>query len=73
MAQFLIFCEILCKKDIIDRVHNILGFDGMLSVYAMGRSGIIAFLWRINDEVSLLGYYNNHVDHVDVVVTVIGD
>ena len=60
--NFVFLCEILCKKDRVERLKVSLGFEGMISVDSEGRSGGLALLWRHQDEVTLSSYSQNHID-----------
>lgn len=55
-------CETLCKQDTVEKVRNLLKFEGAISVDVQGHSGGIALLWRKDKEVKVLSYSKNHVD-----------
>ncbi|KAL8148453.1 hypothetical protein AgCh_005718 [Apium graveolens] len=57
-------CETLCKMDTVEKVKNMIGFEGVVAVDVQGRSGGIALFWRRQDEVQLLSYSRNHIDVV---------
>lgn len=60
-------CETLCKKDTIEKVKNLVKFEGAIAVDVEGRSGGITLLWRNQEEVQLLSYRRNHIDvEVDI-------
>ncbi|XP_062103848.1 uncharacterized protein LOC133814961 [Humulus lupulus] len=67
--NFVFLCETLCKGERIKRIQYQLGFEGSLSVDAVGRSGGLALLWKHKEEIHLLSYSLNHID---VVVRVEG-
>lgn len=60
--NFVFLCEILCNKNKVDRVRDMLGFEGAIAVDSQGHSGGLAFLWRNKDEVTLLSLRKNHID-----------
>uniref|UniRef100_A0A803Q8J8 DUF4283 domain-containing protein n=1 Tax=Cannabis sativa TaxID=3483 RepID=A0A803Q8J8_CANSA len=60
--KFLFLCETLCSKDLVDRVKFKLGFESCFAVEAVGRSGGLAFFWKIDEEARLIGYSKHHVD-----------
>uniref|UniRef100_A0A803Q5E5 DUF4283 domain-containing protein n=1 Tax=Cannabis sativa TaxID=3483 RepID=A0A803Q5E5_CANSA len=49
-------------QDVIERVRVAIGFEGAIGVDAHGKSGGVALLWRIADEVQVLGYGVNYID-----------
>ncbi|XP_074359588.1 uncharacterized protein LOC141699242 [Apium graveolens] len=50
--------------DTVEKVKNMIGFEGVVAVDVQGRSGGIALFWRRQDEVQLLSYSRNHIDVV---------
>uniref|UniRef100_A0A803PDF8 CCHC-type domain-containing protein n=1 Tax=Cannabis sativa TaxID=3483 RepID=A0A803PDF8_CANSA len=46
----------------VERVRVILGFEGMVVVDVHGKSGGIALLWKIEEEVSLLGFSEAYIE-----------
>ncbi|WP_217613750.1 hypothetical protein, partial [Bacillus sp. GbtcB14] len=50
------------RKDTLEKVKIAIDFEGLLPVDVCGRSGGIALLWKVQDEVQLLGYSNNYID-----------
>lgn len=46
----------------MEKVKNILGFEGAFTVGVQGRSGGLALLWQSNEEVQVLSYSKNHID-----------
>lgn len=61
-AGLVFLCETLCKKDIVEKVRNLLRFEGAFSVDSQGHGGGIAMLWRKESEVKVLSYSKNHID-----------
>uniref|UniRef100_A0A803Q5L9 CCHC-type domain-containing protein n=1 Tax=Cannabis sativa TaxID=3483 RepID=A0A803Q5L9_CANSA len=55
-------CETLLKADMLERVRVALGFEGVFSVDARGKSGGVAMLWKQNSDVQLMGYGVNFID-----------
>ncbi|XP_060959390.1 uncharacterized protein LOC133030609 [Cannabis sativa] len=55
-------CETISKKDKLERVRLLLGFDGVIVVEPQGKSGGLAFLWKNEDEALLLGLSQSHID-----------
>lgn len=48
----------------MDRVKNLVGFEGSFAVDVIGRSGGLALLWRNEGEVSKNSFSKNHIDLV---------
>ncbi|KAL8116353.1 hypothetical protein AgCh_022742 [Apium graveolens] len=46
----------------MERLRRELRFDGMLTVNAQGRSGGLALLWKMKDQVTLRSLSRNHID-----------
>ncbi|XP_074347205.1 uncharacterized protein LOC141686039 [Apium graveolens] len=65
--SFIFLCEILCKKDKVESIGNLLGFEGMVTVESQGHSGGVAFLWRNKEEASLRSLSKNHID-LDITI-----
>lgn len=61
--SFIFLCEILCKKNKMESIRNLLGFEGMVTVETEGHNRGIAFMWRNKDEASLRSLSKNHIDH----------
>lgn len=59
---FFFLSETICKKDKMDRIRTKLGFEGMITVDPLGRSGGITLLWREKEQVTLISMSNNHID-----------
>lgn len=57
-------CEILCKTEQVERVKDLLSFEGAITVESQGHSGGIALLWRNKNEVILNSLSKNHIDVV---------
>uniref|UniRef100_A0A803QJ80 Reverse transcriptase domain-containing protein n=1 Tax=Cannabis sativa TaxID=3483 RepID=A0A803QJ80_CANSA len=55
-------CEVLCKRDRVERLKRQCHFDGCFVVESQGRGGGIAMLWKDNEEVSLVDFSNNHIN-----------
>uniref|UniRef100_A0A803NLH2 Reverse transcriptase n=1 Tax=Cannabis sativa TaxID=3483 RepID=A0A803NLH2_CANSA len=60
--SFVFLCETISKKDKLERVRLLLGFDGVITVEPQGKSGGLAFLWKNEDEARLLGFSQSHID-----------
>ncbi|XP_030487638.2 uncharacterized protein LOC115704575 [Cannabis sativa] len=60
--KFIFLCETLSKKDVLERLRVRLGFEGLLAVDVVGRSGGIALLWKIEEDVQVLGFSNSYID-----------
>uniref|UniRef100_A0A803PL05 Reverse transcriptase domain-containing protein n=1 Tax=Cannabis sativa TaxID=3483 RepID=A0A803PL05_CANSA len=60
--KYVFLCETLCKHDSIERLKVSLGFEGLLTVDAVGRSGGLALLWKVRDEIQVLEYSSHHID-----------
>lgn len=55
----------LCfRKEKVDRVRHLIGFEGSFSVDVIGRSGGIALILRNKGEVSIHNFSKNHIDAV---------
>jgi hypothetical protein len=52
---FLIETKIRSEK--MQKLRVFMGFEGMLTVESVGKSGGLALLWRDNREVTILNYY----------------
>uniref|UniRef100_A0A803PI32 Reverse transcriptase domain-containing protein n=1 Tax=Cannabis sativa TaxID=3483 RepID=A0A803PI32_CANSA len=64
--NYLFLCETLAKKKVIERLRVAIGFDGALAVDSVGKSGGVALLWRVEEEVKVLEY---GVSYIDVVIS----
>ncbi|XP_074352892.1 uncharacterized protein LOC141692048 [Apium graveolens] len=62
--DFIFLSEILCKHDRVDKVRNLLGFEGAFTVEPVGRSGGISLLWRNKQEITIKSFSKNHIDTV---------
>uniref|UniRef100_A0A803PVR0 Reverse transcriptase domain-containing protein n=1 Tax=Cannabis sativa TaxID=3483 RepID=A0A803PVR0_CANSA len=60
--KFVFLCETLSRKDTVEKLRVSLDFEGLINVDVDGRSGGIALLWKVKDDVQLLGYSNNYID-----------
>lgn len=54
--------EILCKKGRVERVKDILGFEGAVTVESQGHSGGLALIWRNKEEVNLRSFSKHYID-----------
>ncbi|XP_030508978.2 uncharacterized protein LOC115723633 [Cannabis sativa] len=55
-------CETLARTEVLERLRVSLGFGGVFSVDARGKSGGVALLWRDSDDIKVLGYGVNYID-----------
>lgn len=62
--DFVFLCEIICKKDTVERFGNILVFEGMVTVESQVHRRGVAFLWENKDAVVLKSLSKNHIDVV---------
>ncbi|XP_074347635.1 uncharacterized protein LOC141686501 [Apium graveolens] len=46
----------------MERIRSALGFDGLLAVDSVGKSGGLTFLWKVKDQVQLRSMSRNHID-----------
>lgn len=62
----LFFCVTLCKKEKVEQVKAVLGFEGSFIVEARGHSGGLAMLWKKQEAGKLLrkllSFSTNHID-----------
>ncbi|XP_074360757.1 uncharacterized protein LOC141701008 [Apium graveolens] len=54
--------EILCKKDRVRIVKNILGFEGAVTVERQGNSGGLDLIWRNKEEVNPKSFSKHYID-----------
>ncbi|KAK1405484.1 hypothetical protein POM88_005089 [Heracleum sosnowskyi] len=54
--DFVFISEILCKAKRVEKVKEIIGFEGAFTVETQGRSGGLSFLWRNKKEATILSY-----------------
>ena len=54
--------ETLCKQETVEKVQNILMFEGAILVDSQGHSGGLAMLWRNGNKVQVMSYRKNHID-----------
>ncbi|KAM6568954.1 hypothetical protein CsatB_016939 [Cannabis sativa] len=52
------------QKDIIERLRVAIGFDGALAVDSVCRSGGVALLWKVEEDVKVLEYGGSYIDVV---------
>ncbi|KAK1355103.1 hypothetical protein POM88_048359 [Heracleum sosnowskyi] len=62
IPDFVFLSEILCKRDRVEKIKSLIGFDGAFTVDTQGHRGGITFLWRNQCEVELFSYSTNHID-----------
>lgn len=65
--SYIFLCETIDNKGKIDWISRSLGFDGLITVDAQGRSDGLALLWKEKEEVELRSFSRNHID-VEVAV-----
>ena len=46
----------------MEKVRKSLGFDGLITVDPRGRSGGLALVWKVKDQVQLRSSSRNHID-----------
>lgn len=59
---FIFLCETISRKDKMEWIRNVLGYEGMIVVEPEGRSGGLALLWREENQASLLSMSKHHID-----------
>lgn len=60
--NYIFLCEIFCKNKTVEKVRNMLRFDGMVVVESQGHGGGVAMLWRNKNDVTLNSLNKNHID-----------
>lgn len=60
--NYIFLCETLCKKNMVEKMRLMLGFDGMISVDAEGHKCGLALLRRNKGEVTLCSFNKNRID-----------
>lgn len=65
--SFIFLCETLDNKGKMERVRKALGFDGLVIVDVVGKSGGLAFLWKVKNQVLLRNLSKYHID-VEVIM-----
>uniref|UniRef100_A0A803P371 Zinc finger, CCHC-type n=1 Tax=Cannabis sativa TaxID=3483 RepID=A0A803P371_CANSA len=50
------------RKDVVDQLCVAIGFDGAISVNARGKSGGVALLWRVDEEVQVMELGSDYID-----------
>ncbi|XP_074342593.1 uncharacterized protein LOC141680200 [Apium graveolens] len=58
--DFIFLSEILCKVKRVEKVKDVIGFEGAFTVETHGHSGGLALLWRNKKDVSVMSYNRNH-------------
>uniref|UniRef100_A0A803PEK6 Reverse transcriptase domain-containing protein n=1 Tax=Cannabis sativa TaxID=3483 RepID=A0A803PEK6_CANSA len=62
--KMVFLCETKCAKERVEWVGRNLGFEGVFIVEAQGRSGGLAFLWKVSQEGHVVGFSHHHIDFV---------
>ncbi|XP_062076041.1 uncharacterized protein LOC133780185 [Humulus lupulus] len=60
--KYVFLCETLCSKEKVEHVRRLLHFEGSFSIDSQGRSGGIALLCKVQEEVTLVRFSHNHID-----------
>lgn len=60
--SFVFLCETKDNKGRLEKVRESLGFDGLFTVDPHGRSGGLALVWKVKDQVQLRSSSRNHID-----------
>lgn len=60
--NFIFLCETISKKESMERIRTLLGYDGMVVVEPDGRSGGLALLWKTSSEATLISFSQNHIE-----------
>uniref|UniRef100_A0A803NFE8 Uncharacterized protein n=1 Tax=Cannabis sativa TaxID=3483 RepID=A0A803NFE8_CANSA len=60
--KLVFLCETKCAKDRVEWVGRTLGFEGVFTVEAQGRSGGLALFWKANQEGHVVGFSHHHID-----------
>lgn len=53
--------EIKTRNSRLQSIRRLLGYEGMLTVDPIGRSGGLAFMWLRNNEVEIISYSSRHI------------
>lgn len=59
---FLFLCETMAKRSRLEWVKNKLGFEGLITVDPVGKSGGIALMWKEKDQAELISLSQYHID-----------
>lgn len=62
--KFIFLCKTLCTKERVDKIKNLIGFEGSFVVDVVGRSGGLALFWKYDGEFRLSSFSRNHIDVV---------
>lgn len=60
--SFIFLCETIDNKGKIECLRRALKFDGLIAVDSIGKSGGLALLWRVKDQVQVNSMSKNHID-----------
>ncbi|KAK1382242.1 Endonuclease/exonuclease/phosphatase family protein [Heracleum sosnowskyi] len=55
-------CETKDNKGKMESLRRALQFDGLISVDSQGKSGGLALLWKVKDQIQLRSWSRNHID-----------
>lgn len=58
----LFLCETMAKRSRMEWVKQKLGFEGLITVDPVGKSGGLALMWKERDQVEMRSYSKNHID-----------
>lgn len=69
-----VLCETISNKKKMVEIQSKLGFESMIVVKPVGRSGGLAMLWNESDQANFISLSQNHID-VEIKVTgiILGD
>ncbi|XP_074355881.1 uncharacterized protein LOC141695541 [Apium graveolens] len=59
---FVFLCETMSKRSRLEWVKNKLGYEGLITVDPIGKSGGLALMWTEKDQAELLSLSQNHID-----------
>lgn len=59
---FVFLCETMAKRSRMEWVRNKLGFEGMVTVDPVGKSGGLALMWKDKDQTELISFSQSHID-----------
>lgn len=58
----LFLCETMAKRSRMEWVKQKLGFEGLITVDPIGKSGGLALMWKEKEQVEVRSYSKNHID-----------
>lgn len=58
---FLFLCETMDKRSRLEWVKKKLGFEGLITVDPVGKSGGLALMWKEKDQAELIGMSKYHM------------